>query len=500
MSTEMGASRLLAPYFGTSLLIWAALIGLVLIYLTVGYTLGGRLADRYPSHAALYKLTAWAGFTIVLVPILSRPLLLWSARGFSEFSESAFFGSLFSIILLLAVPLTLLGCVSPWAIRLRMESVSRAGSAAGTLYALSTVGSIFGTFGSVLVLQPEIGTRASIWVFGIGLLAVSLAGLTAEVSRRSVLPYAAMLGIAVLLVAAFNGGGIRSAEAGDRLLYEDESAYNYIQVTEDEGWRKLILNEGQAVHSLYHPQRLLTGGPWDYFLLAPLFRPQGISTPVEDVAVVGLAAGTMPHMYSKVYPEAKTDGIEIDGQIVEVGRKYFDMNSPNLNPVVADGRQFLLTTDKKYDVVAIDAYRQPYIPFHLATKEFFETVDDRLKPGGVVVINAGGTPGDLRLMEAMGNTMGSVFPSVFTVTTENRYNTLVFATKTLMTLEQFRANTQQVQNPVLRAVMAEAFRIGNIRQYEPDREAAFTDDLAPIERVIDQIIVDYALGQTRQDQ
>ncbi len=127
-------------------------------------------------------------------------------------------------------------------------------------------------------------------------------------------------------------------------------------------------------------------------------------------------------------------------------------------------------------------------------------MDDRLKPGGVVVINAGGTPGDLRLMEAMGNTMGSVFPSVFTVTTENRYNTLVFATKTPMTLEQFRANTQQVQNPVLRAVMAEAFRIGNIRQYEPDREAAFTDDLAPIERVIDQIIVDYALGQTRQDQ
>lgn len=140
MSTEMGASRLLAPYFGTSLLIWAALIGLVLIYLTVGYTVGGRLADRYPAHAALYKLTAWAGFSIVLVPILARPFLLWSSRGFTEFSQSAFFGSLFAIILLFSVPLTLLGCVSPWAIRLRVQSVASAGTSAGGMYALSTVG------------------------------------------------------------------------------------------------------------------------------------------------------------------------------------------------------------------------------------------------------------------------------------------------------------------------------------------------------------------------
>ncbi len=497
MSTEMGASRLLAPYFGTSLLIWAALIGLVLIYLTVGYTVGGRLADRYPAHAALYKLTAWAGFSIVLVPILARPFLLWSSRGFTEFSQSAFFGSLFAIILLFSVPLTLLGCVSPWAIRLRVQSVASAGTSAGGMYALSTVGSIFGTFASVLVLQPEIGTRASIWVFGIALLTVSLAGLAAEVGVRRAVPYAAMLGVAVLLVLAFQGGSIRAAEAGDTLLYEDESAYNYIQVTEDQGWRKLILNEGQAVHSLYHPDVLLTGGPWDYFLLAPLFRPEGISTPVKDVAVVGLAAGTMPHMYNEVYPEAKTDGIEIDGQIVEVGRKYFDMNDPNLNAIVADGRQFLLTTQKQYDVIAIDAYRQPYIPFHLATQEFFRTVHDRLKPGGVVVINAGGTPGDERLVEAMGDTMGSVFSNVFMVTTANRYNTLVYATKATITQAQFRRNASAAQNPILRRVVDQTFLIGNFREYEPQTERAFTDDLAPIERVIDQIIVDYALNQTR---
>lgn len=495
MSTEMGATRLLAPYFGTSTLIWANLIGLVLLYLTVGYVIGGRLADRYPYHSALYKLTAWAGFLIVLVPILAQPLLTWSAEGFARFSAGIFFGSLFSIIALLAPPLVLLGCVSPWAIRLRVRDVEHAGNAAGSLYALSTIGSLTGTFLPVLVLQPAIGTRASIWVFGIVLLGFSLVGLTREMGRRAV-PYAAMLGVAVLLVAVFNGGGIRSAEAGDRLLYEDESEYNYIQVTEDEGWRKLILNEGQAVHSLYHPTKLLTGGPWDYFLLAPLFRPEGAARPVQDVAVIGLAAGTVPRMYAEVYPEARVDGVEIDGQIVEVGREYFAMEEGNLDAIVADGRQFLRTTEKTYDIISIDAYRQPYIPFHLATEEFFQTVYDHLKPGGVVVINAGGAPGDFRLPHAMGDTIGAVFPNVFMVTTENRYNTLVFASKSPMTLERFWRNSARVEDPLLRTVVAQTDAVGNLRAYRPSPEKAFTDDLAPIERVIDQIIVDYALDQS----
>lgn len=497
MSTEMGATRLLAPYFGTSLLIWANLIGLVLLYLTLGYVIGGRLADRFPTRSAMYQVTAWAGFLVVLVPILSRPLLLWSVEGFTRFSTSIFFGSLFAIIALLGPPLILLGCVSPWATRLQVESVAKAGNAAGSVYALSTVGSLTGTFASVLLLQPEIGTRASIWIFGIGLLSLSLAGLAPALGRRA-LPYAAMLGLALALVVIFNGGGVRSAAAGE-LLMEDESAYNYIQVVRNEaGWTDLILNEGQAVHSKYHPTKLLTGGPWDYFLLAPLFRPEGLATPVEDVAVVGLAAGTMPRMYEEVYPEAEVDGVEIDGRIVEVGREYFDMNGSNLNAIVADGRQFLRATDKQYDVIGIDAYRQPYIPFHLATQEFFETTRERLKPGGVVVINAGGTPGDYRLVEAMGNTMGAVFPSVFMVTTENRYNTLVFATEAPMTLARFRENAMQVDDPILQTVISAAWEVGNVRVYEPDPSAAFTDDLAPIEQVIDQIIVDYALDQTRQ--
>ncbi len=496
MSTEMGATRLLAPYFGTSLIIWANLIGLILIYLTVGYYFGGRLADRFPRASALYKLTAWAGFAIVLVPIVSRPLLLWSALGFEKLSAGIFFGSFFAIVLLFAVPVTLLGTVSPWAIRLHVKEVSEAGHSAGTLYALSTVGSILGTFLPVLVLQPSIGTRASIWAFGVILLAASLVGLLWEVGRRAA-PYAAMLAAALLLVYLFHGGSVRAAAEGE-LLFEDESPYNYIQVVRDRGWTELILNEGLAIHSLYNPHQLLTGGPWDYFLLAPLFRPEGAASPPRDVLVIGLAAGTIPHQYSVIYPHTHVDGVELDGEIVALGRKYFDMREPQLDAIVGDGRYYLLTTRKKYDVIAIDAYQQPYIPFHLATREFFELARRHLRPGGVVVINAGRPPGDYRLVNALGSTMASVYPSVYAVDVGGGYyNSLVFATREPTTLHLFMRDAGRVGDPTLRRVVASALATGNVRRLAPTR-AAFTDDLAPVEQVIDQIIVDYASKEVRR--
>lgn len=207
MAMEMGANRLISPYFGTSLLIWANLIGLVLIYLTVGYTVGGRLADRFPQPSSLYKVTAWVGFCIVIIPIVSEPLLRFTALGFRDISSGLFFGSLLSILVLFSVPLILLGTVSPWAIRLSVTGISSSGSTAGTLYALSTLGSIIGTFVPVLILQPTIGTRASMWCFGVMLLFVSLCGLVYEVRRRA-LPYAAILAAAVLIVVVFQRAAV----------------------------------------------------------------------------------------------------------------------------------------------------------------------------------------------------------------------------------------------------------------------------------------------------
>ncbi|MEO8973998.1 MAG: fused MFS/spermidine synthase [Ktedonobacteraceae bacterium] len=177
LAVELTASRLLAPYFGTSLFVWANLIGLILLYLTIGYYVGGRLADRYPRPAVLYSLTAIAALLIACIPVISGAILSWSLTVFGGLSLGVFYGSLVAIILLFALPMMLLGCVSPYAIRLRIEQTGKAGRTAGYLYAISTAGSIVGTFLPVLVLMPDIGTRLTFFVFAIALLVMSLIGL-----------------------------------------------------------------------------------------------------------------------------------------------------------------------------------------------------------------------------------------------------------------------------------------------------------------------------------
>lgn len=177
LAVEMAISRLLAPYFGSSLFVWASLIGLILLYLTVGYYIGGRLADRYPRPGVFYTLALIAALLIALVPPLSQPVLTWSLNIFATNPLNIFYGSLVSVIILLALPTILLGCISPFAIRLQVQQVGKAGSTAGQLYAISTAGSILGTFIPVLVLLPDIGTALTFLASAAILLLVSLAGL-----------------------------------------------------------------------------------------------------------------------------------------------------------------------------------------------------------------------------------------------------------------------------------------------------------------------------------
>src|SRR5256884_1920050 len=219
LGVEFGASRLLAPYFGTSLYVWGVLIGLVLIYLSIGYVVGGRLADRRPSPDLLFQLTAWAGLWIGLIPLIAYPILLQSQQGFASVSIGLVLGTLLAVVLLFAAPVILLGCVSPFAIRLLLRDVGSGGNTAGAVYALSTAGSILGTFLPVFWMIPTFGTRPTLIVFSIALLALSVIGLWPR--RR----FFALLLVAVLAGGALLPPGIKPPEQG-RLLYEKESAYN----------------------------------------------------------------------------------------------------------------------------------------------------------------------------------------------------------------------------------------------------------------------------------
>ncbi|MBA2278093.1 MAG: fused MFS/spermidine synthase [Chloroflexia bacterium] len=494
VGTEIAASRLVAPYFGSSTFIWANLIGLTLTYLSLGYWLGGKVADRYPRAWLLYTLTAIAAIWAGLIPYLSRPILSASLRAFDQLAVGAFYGSLVGVLLLFLVPITLLGFVTPYAIRLRLADVHRAGNVAGNTYALSTVGSILGSFLPVLVLIPWIGTTRTFLVLALLLLVPSLLGLI----RLRAVPQAtiaAALGVALAmlpLVADFSV--VRPAERG-RLVYETESAENYIQVLEEDGRMLLALNDGHAIHSIYDPDELLTGGPWDYFMVGPLFNQGAGVASVDRALLIGLAGGTVAHQLTAAYGPIPIDGVEIDPEIVRVGRDYFAMDEahlPNLNAVVADGRYFLRTTEMTYDLIGVDAYRQPYIPFQLTTKEFFGEVSNQLSPEGVAVINAGKTDTDFRLVDVIASTMKSVFPNVYLIDVDRFDNTIIVGTKTPADLNTFAQSVEGLPDgSVLRRVGESSLASGNIRE-QTTSETVFTDDHAPVERVVDQIILDAA--------
>ena len=515
LAVELSASRLLAPYFGTSLFIWANLIGLILVYLTVGYYVGGRIADRFPRAPVLYGMTTVAAFLISLIPFIARPIMHWSQSAFATYSIGVFYGSLVSVILLFALPMILLGCVSPFAIRLSIEQVGRSGRTSGQLYAISTAGSILGTFLPVLWLIPSIGTYRTFFTFAACLLVVSVIGLVASGKRsgedtsglngskpRKKRFNKNILAILLLIPMALSVFSIRGpikpafgSNGGGILLAERESAYNYIQVVRVGSETQLILNEGVGIHSIYNPDSIITGGPWDYFMVAPLFNnPPFTPDQVHRVAIIGLGAGTGVRELTAAYGPVPIDGIEIDGTIVDLARQYFHMTAPNLHVIIQDGRYWLNTTNQKYDMIAVDAYQQPYIPFQLTTQEFFQEVRAHLTPTGTVMLNAGRTGSDYRLVDALAQTMRAVFPNVYLIDTARFTNTMIVGTNAHTSLSNFQKNAGTLSNPLLEQVAINSIQYGKIRE-EHGSTVFFTDDRAPVEQLIDEIILSAVQNQ-----
>ncbi len=502
LAIELAASSLLRPHFGTANLVWAAIIGLILLYLTAGYFLGGRWADRSPHPSTLYQIVAWAAFLVGIIPFAARPVLSLASpgfavsgqpNGFADFNVVMLGGSFIAVLILFSIPVTLLGCISPFTIRLAMKDVESAGQTAGRVYAISTAGSFLGAFLPDLVLVPTIGTRYTFTLLSLFLLTIALFGLSRSRPRRLLL-YLWMPAIIILLALILRGQPVKGAE---NTIYETESAYNYIQVVEREGCRYLLLNEGQGIHSVYCPQQLHTTGPWDYFLIAPYFNPPPYTPDrVESVALIGLAAGTIARQYTAVYGPLPIDGVEIDPQIVRVGQEYFAMDEPNLNVIVADGRYYLAHSKQRYTVIGVDAYRLPYIPPHLTTVEFFRQVRDHLTNDGVVVINVGHTPEDYRLVEAMMATLLEVFPSAHVIDVPDSFNAIVVATVQPSEASNLLANLPGLEEDEFlypAALQATA----NLRPTIPG-EVIFTDDRASIEWMTNALVLDFVRGGSKE--
>jgi spermidine synthase len=480
MSVEICASRLLAPYYGSSTIVWANIIGLVLASLSLGYWLGGRIADRHPSRRLLGWLVLAAAVLVAVVPFAARPFLDLSVRGLDRLSAGAIIGSLVASLALFVPPVTLLGMVAPFAIRLAVQRVEGAGAVAGRVFALSTAGSLVGTFLPALLTVPLVGTQRTL------LGAAALVALAA----------ALLLGPRWLLAALVLAGllavppGVVKATAG--LVHEQESRYQFIQVVQQGDQRLLYLNEGRAIHSEWRARTVFTGGEWDMFLTLPAL----IGRVPARAAVLGNAGGTTARAYGALFPATEIDGVEIDPSVSAVGRRYFGLSdNPRLTVISADARPFLRTTSERYDVIMIDAYRQPYVPFYLTTREFFRLVRQRLRPGGVVALNVTTLPGDDRLARAIAGTLAHDLPQVVTWQAL-RFNQLVVGLQDPLPLSEIVQRLQRAEGPVrpLTQLFAAALR--------PARPSAdpWTDDRAPVEWLTDRMIVAYGARGVDQDE
>ena len=492
LAIEFTTSRMLQTVYGTSNIVWANVIGLVLLFLTLGYFLGGWIADRHPEAHLFYLLVTLAGFLSVFFLLLTSVILRSAASAMAEVNIGAILSSLVGVMITLAIPVTLLGCLSPFAIRLAVEDVNQAGRVSGRVYAVSTLGSLLGTYLPVLIIIPLAGSRVAAVVFGAALLIVGLVGLWKVRARERLL----VLGLSLALIPisiAGTSGGIK--DHPDQ-IYETESAYNYIQVIRQGDCNYLMLNEGQAFHSFYcDGGRVPRVSVWSVMLAAPYFNQNAGESPVDNMAVIGLAAGTIPKQFTEVFGPIPIDGIELDPDVVEAGREYFALTEPNINVIVGDGRYELNQLEEQYDLITLDAYKVPYIPWHLTTLQFFEEVREHLTSDGVLAINVGRAPNDRRLVEAVTATLLEVFPSVHTLDVSGSLNSVLVATSIPTERDFLSGNIRQMADDTHPLLMRSLKEVEQSLVPTIAGDVIFTDERAPVEIIVDSLVIRYLLDE-----
>ncbi|MBJ7471058.1 MAG: fused MFS/spermidine synthase [Solirubrobacteraceae bacterium] len=528
LGSEIAAARLLAPAFGSSTVIWANTIAIVLVALAVGAWLGGRLADRGPTPHNMYRLLLGGAGLLALTPILAVPLLGVGVEALDEVNAPGFLGSLLAVLILVATPLSLLGAVSPYAVRLALgdvergggDAVARAGSLAGRLSALATAGSLVGTFLAALALIPLLGTRRTFLLFALLLAIVAVWGLAAAPttsaaaqadvgasgSRRSVL-LASLVPLAIALLMIAPTPTVKAASFGLTLLEERETNEQYARVLQTaEGMRMMELGEGNAVHSLRRPGTVLTGEYWDELLVLPHLAGRA----PEKVMILGNAGGTTATALRALDPDVHVDAVDYDAQLAELGTKWFGLGGPRLRVLTGDARVELRRSDGDYDAIIVDAYRQPYIPFHLSTREFFSLAKDRLAPGGVVIVNVGHPEGDRELERVLGASMQAAGLRYVVRDPAQRLSTQVAARAEPIELETMLRSFQsrRSQLAALPGAAAESRSLAADRaaldqtaiqtaaRLEPGFTdgAVYTDDKAPVELLVDGSLAKVALG------
>lgn len=487
MAVELGASRLLAPYFSSSQIVWTIIIGTIMIAMALGNIYGGKSADKNPDPDKLYKRILTAAVWIAAIPFFGKFVILGISALLIVTINTNFliWAAFITCMVVFVFPLFLLGTVTPSLVKYTVDSLDDSGKTVGTLGAFNTIGSIIGTFIPTFISIPAVGTAATFLIFSGILLILGLAYFifNKRGSVRCGVTSALFLACCVLS----NLMGFAFWDKG--LVYEGESVYNYLQVKSDDETTSLSTNVLFGVQSVYVKSGKLSGMYYDYAMAAPLMS--GTVDSEKDILILGMGTGTYAKQCLNYLPDVKAEGVEIDERITDLAHEYFELPE-EVKVTTYDGRAFLNVSDKKYDVIMVDAYQDITIPFQMSSVEFFELVKEHLKDDGVMVVNMNmRSDSSDGINNWLSDTISSVFDNVYTVDVSGATNRELFASDNPEMLSTLKENSEELEDLSFSTMMETVIR--NLEPYDAGNRI-LTDDKAPVEllgmNVIDDIIQD----------
>ena len=491
MAAELGASRLLAPYFSSSQIVWTIIIGTIMIAMALGNLYGGRKADKDPNPDKLYGRIIIAAIWLALIPVVGKYIIIGLSALIVVTVNSNFLiiAGFAACMVIFVFPLFLLGTVTPSLVKFTMDSLDDSASIVGRLNAFNTIGSIIGTFVPTFITIPAVGTSVTFLIFAGILLILSIiyfVSFKINFLKAKKVP----VSIVIFILCCFFGHNSSFAFWQNDLTYEGESVYNYLQVYEDEREVVLSTNVLFGVQSVYLKDKGLTGMYYDYAMAAPFMS--GVHEKESlDILILGNGSGTYATQCKRYFDNMTITGVEIDDKITDLSRQYFNLPE-DVDVITYDGRAYLNADEGRYDVIMVDAYQDITIPFQMSSTEFFTLVKEHLKENGVMVVNMnmrGAKPGSIN--DYLCDTIASVFGNVYKVDVAFSGNTEVFASDNDELIESMITNIAKETNSELYGMMSGV--LSNLSRYEGGN-LIMTDDKAPVEllgmQVIDEMIQD----------
>lgn len=486
MAVELGASRLLAPYFSSSQIVWTIIIGTIMIAMALGNIWGGISADKNPNPDKLYMRIIFAAIWIAAIPLVGKYIILAISTALVLTVNNNFLvlAAFVSCMIIFVFPLFLLGTVTPSLVKYTVESLDDSGKIVGMLVAVNTIGSIIGTFLPTFVTIPVVGTSVTFLLFSGILLLIGLIYFIQKKAKK----VKCIISVILFLLCSIFGFSDRLAFWENNLLYEGESIYNYLQVKERDNSVILSTNVLFGVQSIMKKDNSLTGMYYDYALAGPVMS--GITTKENaKILVLGMGTGTYAKQCQKYFTNASIEGVEIDQKITDLAGKYFQLPD-TIKVTTYDGRAYLNATDQKYDVIMVDAYQDITIPFQMSSVEFFTMVKEHLTKDGIMVVNMNmRTEKKGNINQYLSDTIANVFDVVYTVNVDGASNRELFATQNMELAKTFAQNTVKLNNTELKKLMHNV--ASNMDIYRKGKYL-LTDDKAPVEllgmRVIDELI------------